>query len=103
MTRVADVQLVHAKGKGGDQLRTWTWIEVQLIGEDGNGIAGEEYSIRVPGGRIVTGTLDAQGLVRIADLPAGTCQVSFPKLDKDAWVPVETNDGADAAAEGKAA
>jgi hypothetical protein len=101
MTQTAHVQLVHAKGQAGDKLRLRTWIEIQLIGEDGKGIAGEAYEIRLPGGTIVSGTLDDGGVARVENIAAGTCQVSFPNLDQDAWVPVETE--SNTAEEGAAA
>ena len=94
MSQTAHVQLVHAQGQAGDKLRLRTWIEIQLVGEDGKGIAGEAYEIRLPGGTILTGTLDDDGMARVDGIPAGTCQVSFTNLDQDAWVPLETQAGA---------
>lgn len=90
MTRVAHVQLNAAAGAGGDKLRLRTYIVVELIGEDDQPIPGEAYEIVLPGGKIVSGTLDATGSVRLDGIPAGTCMVSFPKLDQEAWVAVET-------------
>jgi len=100
VSQTAHVQLVHAKGQAGDKLRLRTWIEIQLLGEDGKGIAGEAYEIHLPGGTVLTGTLDDDGLARVDGIPAGTCQVSFPNLDKDAWVPLEAKS---ASGEGAAA
>lgn len=90
MSRTAHVQLCHEPGKAGDKLRLHSWIEVQLVGEDDSPIPGEAYEIRLPGGTLVSGTLDDQGSVRIDALAPGTCKVSFPNLDKDAWTPIET-------------
>jgi len=90
MSRVAHVQLTESAGKGGDKLRLRTFVEVELIGEDDKPIPGEEYAIALPGGKVLRGTLDEKGSVRIDGIPAGVCMVSFPKLDKEAWVPVET-------------
>lgn len=90
MTRTAHVQLCHEPGQAGDKLRLRSWIEVQLVGEDDAPIPNEAYAITLPGGTIVEGTLDEQGTVRIDGIPAGTCLVSFPKLDRDAWTPIET-------------
>ena len=47
-------------------------------------------AITLPGGVVKTGTLDENGSVRVEEIPAGTCKVSFPDLDQDAWVPAET-------------
>jgi hypothetical protein len=89
MSQVAQVQLVENPGAGGDKLRLRTWIEVQLVGEDDQPIPNVRYVLTLPGGDTRTGTLDANGCVRIDGLPAGTCKVSFPDLDQEAWVPVE--------------
>lgn len=86
----AFVQLVKAQGEAGDKLRLRTWIEVQLVGEDGKPIPGETCAVMLPGGRIITRTLDENGVLRIEGIPPGTCRISFPRLDKDLWSPVET-------------
>jgi len=65
------------------------WVEIALIGEDGQPVPGEEFVILLPDGRRETGKLDGQGLARFSELPnPGTCKVSFPQLDRDAWQPV---------------
>ena len=33
------------------------------------------------------GTLDEKGLARVEGIPEGSCKVTFPDLDKDAWEP----------------
>jgi hypothetical protein len=87
---VAHVQLCQAKGQGGDKLRTRSWIEVQLVGEDDAPIPDAKYELMLPGGKVVAGTLDDQGTVVLEGIPPGVCRVSFPDLDKEAWTPVET-------------
>ncbi len=89
MTQVAHVQLVENAGSGGDKLRLRTWIEIQLVGEDDQPIPNVKYVLTLPGGATKTGTLDANGSARVDGIPAGTCKVSFPDLDQEAWVPVE--------------
>lgn len=67
------------------------WIEIELVGEDGRPLPGEDYVVELPDGKQVTGVLDANGLARISDLlVGGTCKVSFPKLDREAWEMVGT-------------
>ena len=90
MSLVAHVQLCKAAGEAGDKLRLRSWIAIQLIGEDDAPIPSEKYAVLLPGGTIREGTLDAQGMARVDDIPSGVCSVSFPNLDKDAWTPVET-------------
>ncbi|MFA6045789.1 MAG: hypothetical protein WC718_12470 [Phycisphaerales bacterium] len=62
-----------------------TWIEIELVGEDSKPIAGEPYRVITPEGTEASGTLDEKGFARIDYIQPGTCKVSFPKLDKDAW------------------
>lgn len=102
MTLVAHVQLCKAAGEAGDKLRLRSWVEIQLIGEDDQPIPSVNYAVALPGGTIVSGTLDAQGMARVANIPAGMCKVSFPDLDKDAWTPVETQSQSQSAQESAA-
>lgn len=65
------------------------WIEIELIGEDDRPIAAEPFAVRLPNGEQRSGTLDARGFARLEGLrQAGTCLVSFTRLDRDAWFPV---------------
>lgn len=64
------------------------WIEIELQDEDGNAIPGEPYKVTLPDGSTVAdGTLDEKGKARVDHIDPGTCQVTFPKLDKAAWKP----------------
>lgn len=84
----ANVQLVATQGQAGDKLRLRTWIEVQLLDDNDQPVAGAEYAITLPGGKVVQGWLDETGVARLEGIPPGVCQVSFPKLDKDTWTAV---------------
>ena len=47
---------------------------------------GEQYVVTLPDGEEVPGILDANGFARIDQIEdAGTCKVSFPKIDSNAW------------------
>lgn len=62
------------------------WIEIELVDENGDPVAGEAYEITMPDGSVASGTLDNKGRARHENIPVeGTCKVTFPKLDKDAW------------------
>ncbi|MGG7567839.1 hypothetical protein ACQ5SO_16930 [Rhodovulum sp. DZ06] len=77
-------------GQGADA-RPRRWIEIELVDEDDQPVAGEEFRVRLPDGQEVTGTLDADGHARIDGLrQGGTCQVCFPQLDEAAWSVIET-------------
>jgi hypothetical protein len=68
-------------------LKEKDWIEVVLVGDDGHGVADEEYSLELPDGNTRTGKLDARGRARIEHIASGTCRVTFPRLDREAWGP----------------
>jgi type VI secretion system secreted protein VgrG len=63
-----------------------SWIEIVMVDEDGNPVPGEAYSITLPDGETVAeGTLDDKGFARVDGIDPGTCQITFPDLDQDAW------------------
>jgi hypothetical protein len=62
-----------------------TWIEIKLIGEDDKPIPGEAYRVELVDGSVREGRLDAEGFVRIDQIDPGTCTVTFPALDEEAW------------------
>lgn len=63
------------------------WVEIQLFGEDGEPIASEPYLIVAADGVEWRGRTNADGMARLSPIPAGTCRVSFPELDAEAWDP----------------
>jgi hypothetical protein len=63
------------------------WIEIEMVDEDNNPCPGEKYSVCCPDGSVKTGTLNRLGFCRIETDQPGTCQVSFPDLDKNSWEP----------------
>jgi len=65
-----------------------SWIEIELVDEAGQPVPGERYVVILPDGTTVAeGTLDEKGFARVEGIDPGTCKVSFPDLDKDAWEP----------------
>jgi len=62
-----------------------SWIEIELVGEDGEGIPGEKYRITLPDDSVADGTLDEKGCARVEGFDKGACMVCFPDLDKEAW------------------
>ena len=66
-----------------------TWIAIELVGEDEKPIAGEPYKIVLPDGETVDkGTLDMKGQAKLTGIDPGSCQIGFPKLDKEAWTEI---------------
>ena len=67
------------------------WLEIELVGEDRQPIPWEEYLVVLPDGKQASGFLDWEGFARFEGLTtAGTCQISFPNLDRDCWERIDT-------------
>jgi hypothetical protein len=65
-----------------------SWIEIELVDEKGRPVPGEAYRVTLADGTTVEkGSLDEKGFVRVEGIEPGTCKISFPNLDKDAWKP----------------
>ncbi len=62
-----------------------SWIEIELVDEAGQPMAGEAYRVTTPDGSEQSGSLDEKGFARVSNIDPGTCKVTFPNLDKDAW------------------
>lgn len=63
-----------------------SWIEIEMVGEDDKPIPGEPYRITLPDGETVAeGTLDEKGFARLEGIEPGSCKITFPNLDKEAW------------------
>jgi type VI secretion system secreted protein VgrG len=64
------------------------WIEIELRDQDGNPVPGEVYKVTLPDGTTVAdGTLDEKGRARVENIDPGSCKVTFPNLDQEAWEP----------------
>lgn len=62
-----------------------TWIEIELIDDNGDPVPGEAFRIVLPDGRVVRGHLDSDGRARFGNIDPGTCEVSFPGIDAPEW------------------
>jgi type VI secretion system secreted protein VgrG len=62
------------------------FIEIKMVDEDGNPVAGEPYKITLPDGTTVAdGTLDDKGFARVDNIDPGNCKVTFPSRDEAEW------------------
>jgi type VI secretion system secreted protein VgrG len=94
MTEVKAEQAAKKAGKYGsapvkpykpDERKT-SWIEIELVDEEDNPVAGERYRVTLPDGETVAeGSLDNNGLARIDGIDPGNCRITFPELDEEAW------------------
>jgi len=56
-----------------------------MVDEADQPCAGERYEMELSDGKIVKGTLDANGFARRENLDPGSVKVRFPRLDTAAW------------------
>jgi type VI secretion system secreted protein VgrG len=62
-----------------------SWIEIKLVDEQNSPVPGEPYSVTLPDATVASGTLDDKGFARIDGIDPGTCQITFPQRDTEAW------------------
>jgi hypothetical protein len=60
---------------------TKTWMEIELLDDEGKPVANARYAVRLPDKSMRRGSLDARGLARFDDIDPGSCEVSFPEID----------------------
>ena len=58
-----------------------TFIEIQLLDDKGEPVAGEAYWIRDTEGNEHTGSTDGSGKARVDGIKSGSCQVAFPDIE----------------------
>lgn len=81
----AQVQPYKPPQPGQSSQNKKSWIEIEMVDEDNNPVPGMHYQVTLPDNSVADGTLDDKGFVRIEGIDPGTCQITFPDLDKDAW------------------
>lgn len=67
-------------------LKEKTFVEFQLLNEREEPIANEEYLLTLPDGAVITGVLDGNGFVHVANVPRGSCSIKFPKLEDSEYL-----------------
>ena len=72
-----------------EQLRTATelktWIEMEVVDEEGKPMSGQPFVLMLPDGKLREGTLDSRGRARFDGIDPGTCAFSLPSLDQQSW------------------
>ena len=68
-----------------EKARKTSWIEIELVDDDGQPVPGERYRIELSDGSTAEGTLDEKGQARVEGIEPGSCKVTFPDLDQDTW------------------
>lgn len=85
--RVATIRGEHGRQAPADCAPETSWIELELVDDAGAPVVGARFEMRSEDGRVRRGITDSTGIARVSGLVPGTCSVTFPDLDGDAWVP----------------
>jgi hypothetical protein len=72
-----EVQIGPCTARSG-LLKFKDWIEIELLDEEGRGVANAKYALYLSSGEVRTGTLNGQGKKRIEDVPPTDHSVKFP-------------------------
>ena len=75
----------ESEEKEEEEEKKKSWIEIEMVDEDDKPVTGMAYRITLADDSVVEGTLDDKGLARVDGIEPGTCKITFPTLDKDAW------------------
>jgi hypothetical protein len=62
-----------------------SWVAIELVDDAGKPVADQAYRIKVPGGAVEEGRLDAKGRAKVANIDPGMCDISFPDIDAKEW------------------
>jgi hypothetical protein len=62
------------------------WVDIELLGENGEPVPGQEYWVYSPDGATVgSGTTDENGRASLSVVGSGTYLFTVPDLDEEAW------------------
>lgn len=65
--------------------RVASWVEIEMVDEEGQPWPDEYYEVTLPDGKVRKGYLDKNGRAHILLSDPVNTQVSFPRLDSEAW------------------
>lgn len=63
------------------------WIEVCLLDMSGKPVCGEEVEVVDPEDAAHYTSTNDKGVARVEGIAEGSCKVTFPRLDGEAWEP----------------
>jgi hypothetical protein len=86
-TPLEDEQAAAEEKAQAQQPEETHWIEIELLDDEGAPVPDEMYLVELPDGSKLTGRTDGSGKARVEGVDPGTAKVSFPDLDKSAYLP----------------
>lgn len=79
-------RMTAAPAPAPQQKEKKAWIEIILVDMEGKPVPNERYKITPPGGGPPQeGRLNEHGQAGYYQIEEGTCKVTFPDLDQEAW------------------
>jgi hypothetical protein len=63
------------------------FIEIDLMDQDDQPVAGVKYRIQLPDQSIFEGQTDANGKARIDNIDSGQCTITLLTIDRREWSP----------------
>ncbi len=84
-TPLQDEEAAQAQQQNAPAADEKHFIEIELVDDDGNPVAGEAYFVELPDGSSRSGRTGGDGKARIEDVDPGTAKISFPDLDKKGY------------------
>jgi hypothetical protein len=61
------------------------WLELELVDDAGQPMAGQRYLVVTNDGEEIEGVLDSKGRAHLHGIKPGNCSVSYPGLEPDSW------------------
>jgi len=68
-----------------EEERETTWVDLELVDEEEEPVAGEKYIVTDSAGKEFKGTLDSNGKAHVTGIAIGEVSVSYPELDSGSW------------------
>jgi hypothetical protein len=79
-------EVVKVKKTVPEKPKKKSWIEIVLVDMEGKPVPGVRYRIVPPGGEEPKeGLLNEYGQAGYYEIEPGTCKITFPDLDQEAW------------------
>jgi hypothetical protein len=63
------------------------WLEITLVDDVGQPMAGAAYRVELENGAVLEGYLDDSGKKRFEGISKGSAKVIFPELEEEDWRP----------------
>lgn len=80
----------ETEGSGGPQPASEEaadWIAFRLVDQRGRPVADRRYEMLRPDGEVDSGVTGGSGWVRLKPIPSGTCELTFPEIEEEAFRP----------------